>query len=185
MGTVLQRTVPIRSFVPMDEKVVKLSQRVSAPTYEEELNGRRQKSLHRTLRTFTDRQGTHAKWEGREVVLFCGNDYLGLSCHPEVIQKTKQTLEKYGVGSGSARLISGTSDLHTELETRLAQFKAKESALVFGSGYLANLGVLGTLAREKDLIVMDKFSHASFIDGARLSGAQLRVFPHKNYSRCE
>ncbi len=151
----------------------------------QELEELRQTGLLRKLRTLSEGSGTHARWEGKELVLFCGNDYLGLSRHPEIIAAATEVLEKYGVGSGAARLISGTSDLHTELEQELARFKKKEKALVFGSGYLANLGALSGLAGEKDLIVMDKLSHASLIDGARLSGASLRVFPHKNYSKCE
>jgi len=151
----------------------------------QELEELRQTGLLRKLRTLSEGRGTHARWEGKELVLFCGNDYLGLSRHPEIIRATTEALEKYGVGSGAARLISGTSDLHTKLEHALARFKKREKALVFGSGYLANLGALSGLAGEKDLIVMDKLSHASLIDGARLSGAAFRVFPHKNYSKCE
>jgi len=151
----------------------------------EELAELQAKGLFRKLRTLSHYRGTRADWEGKELILFCGNDYLGLSRHPRVIQAAHLALEKYGVGAGAARLISGTSDLHTQLEEELARFKGKERALVFGSGYLTNLGILSALAGEKDLIVMDKLCHASIIDGARLSGATLRFFPHKNYSRCD
>lgn len=151
----------------------------------EELAELRVKGLFRKLRTLSHYRGTHADWEGKELILFCGNDYLGLSRHPRVIQAAHLALEKYGVGAGAARLISGTSELHTQLEEELARFKGKERALVFGSGYLTNLGILSALAGEKDLIVMDKLCHASIIDGARLSGSTLRFFPHKNYSRCD
>ena len=143
------------------------------------------KGLYRKLRTLSDYRGTRARWEGRELLLFCGNDYLGLSRHPQVIEAAKQALDKKGVGAGAARLISGTSELHTMFEEKLARFKGKERALLFGSGYLTNLGVLSALAGKEDLIVMDKLSHASLIDGARLSGATLRIFPHKDYSKCE
>lgn len=151
----------------------------------EELEELRVKGLYRKLRTLSNFRGTHANWEGRELVLFCGNDYLGLSRDARVIGAVREALTKYGVGAGAARLISGTSDLHTQLEDALARFKGKERALVFGSGYLANLGVLTALAGEKDLIVMDKLCHASLIDGARLSGTTIRVFPHKNYAKAE
>ena len=156
-----------------------------APTFEEEINDLRLRGLYRKLRTLTDYQGTRVKSEGKEIVLFCGNDYLGLSRHPEVVRAAQEAVKRYGVGAGASRLISGTSDIHTQLEQKIAHFKRKEAALVFGSGYLANVGVLSALAREGDLIVMDKLSHASLIDGARLSQAEFRVFPHKNYEKCE
>ena len=151
----------------------------------EELETLRQKSLLRKLRTLTDHRGARAKFEGKEILLFCGNDYLGLSHDPRVIEVARQTLATQGVGAGAARLISGTTEFHPRLESELAKWMAAERALVFGAGYLANLGVLTALAGEKDLVVMDKLSHASLIDGARLSGAALRVFPHKNLSRLE
>ena len=88
------------------------------------------------------------------------------------------------MGSGAARLISGTTDFHTRLENKLAECKKKEKALLFSSGYLANVGILSSMAGPDDLIVMDKLCHASIIDGAKLSGATIRVFPHKNYERC-
>lgn len=151
----------------------------------QELEGLREKGLYRRLRVLANRKGAHAEWEGRGIILFCGNDYLGLSQDPRVIRAGQEALERYGVGAGAARLISGTSEPHTRLEEELARFKRKERALIFGAGYLTNVGVLGGLAGEKDLIVMDKLCHASLIDGARLSGAAIRVFPHKNYERCE
>lgn len=143
-----------------------------------------EKGLYRRLKTLHDFRGTRARWEGRQLTLFCGNDYLGLSHHPRVIRAAQEAFGKYGVGAGAARLISGTSELHTCLEEELARFKRKERSLVFGAGYLANLGLLGALAGEKDFLVMDKSCHASLIDGARLSRATLRVFPHRNYERC-
>ena len=158
---------------------------VSGALVLQELEELRERGLYRKLRTLSVLRGTHAFLDGRELVLFCGNDYLGLSQHPRVIEAAKQALDRYGAGAGAARLISGTSELHSQLESELARFKRKERALVFGSGYLTNLGVLSALAGEKDLVVMDKLSHASLIDGARLSGATLRAFPHKNYSKCE
>jgi 8-amino-7-oxononanoate synthase len=153
--------------------------------FEEDLEILRQKNLYRTLRTLEDRGPVQALYEGREITLFCGNDYLGLSHHPRVIEALKKSADQYGAGSGAARLISGTSLPHEQLEIKIAQFKNKESALVYTAGYLANVGAVTALAGEKDLIVMDKLCHASLIDGARLSGAEVRVFPHKNYERCE
>lgn len=153
--------------------------------FEEELDLIRQKDLYRTLRTLEDRGAVRARYEGKDLTLFCGNDYLGLSHHPRVIEALKKAADQYGAGSGASRLISGTSLPHTKLEEKIAQFKNKKAALVYTAGYLANSGVLTALAGEKDLIVMDKLCHASLIDGARLSGAEVRVFPHKNYERCE
>ena len=150
----------------------------------EELEEIRSKNLYRKLKTLSPGKGAHAIWQGKDLLLFCGNDYLGLSHHPRVISAAQRSLEKYGLGAGAARLISGTSDLHTQLEEELAHFKSKERTLFYGSGYLTNLGVLSALAGKEDLIVMDKLSHASLIDGARLSGAALRIFPHKDYSKC-
>lgn len=126
-----------------------------------------------------------ARLDGKEVLLFCGNDYLGLSRHAKVIEAFTRATKAKGVGSGAARLISGTSGFHARLEEKIAGFKAKERAVLYTAGYLANLGTLTALAGKKDLIVMDKLCHASLIDGAKLSGAEVRVFPHKNYTRCE
>jgi len=154
-------------------------------TLAQELEELRLKNLYRKLRTLSEVQGARARWQGKELVLFCGNDYLGLSRHPRVVEAAQKAFHQYGVGAGASRLISGTSELHARLEEELARFKGKEEALVFGTGYLANLGVLSALAGEKDLIVMDKLSHASLVDGARLAGATFRTFPHKNYARCE
>ena len=153
--------------------------------FEDELELLKDKDLYRTLRVLEGRGPVKALYEGREITLFCGNDYLGLSHHPRVVRALQKAAEEHGVGSGAARLISGTSALHARLEEKIARFKNKETALVYTAGYLANAGVLSALAGKNDLIVMDKLCHASLIDGARLSGAQVRVFPHKNYVRCE
>ena len=153
--------------------------------YLQDLKSLKEKNLYRRLRILEDHEGTHASFEGRELLLFCGNDYLGLSRHPRVVKAAQKALERYGVGAGAARLISGTTNAHEALEKKLAQIKGKESALVFAAGFLANLGILTAFAGEQDVIIMDKLCHASLIDGAKLSKAELRVFPHKNYKKCE
>jgi 8-amino-7-oxononanoate synthase len=153
--------------------------------YRQELEQLRGRNLYRKLRVLETYEGVRASFEGRELLLFCSNDYLGLSRHPRVVRAAEQALKKYGVGAGAARLISGTTDAHVALEKKLARFKGKESALVFATGFLANLGILTAFAGEKDVIIMDKLCHASLVDGARLSKAELRVFPHKNYKKCE
>lgn len=153
--------------------------------FQEELKQLAGKNLYRKLRVLESRDATHARFEGREMLLFCSNDYLGLSRHPRVVRAAREALEVCGVGAGAARLISGTSEAHRRLEEKIAQFKRKEASIVFGSGFLANLGILTALAGTGDVIVLDKLCHASLVDGARLSGAALRVFPHKNYKQCE
>lgn len=118
-------------------------------------------------------------------VNFADNDYLGLSQNPALIHAAKQAADKYGVGSGASRLISGTSPIHHALEQKLAEFKQKESALVFGAGYMANVGILTALMGNGDYILFDKLCHASIIDGIKLSGAKFRSFPHRDYERLE
>ncbi|HNX69211.1 MAG TPA: 8-amino-7-oxononanoate synthase [Candidatus Omnitrophota bacterium] len=154
-------------------------------TFQKELENLAAQNLYRKLRVLEDHEGTRASFDGRELLLFCGNDYLGLSRHPRVVKAAQKALEEYGVGAGAARLISGTSTVHRALEEKIAQFKGKESALVFATGFLANLGILTAFAGEKDVVIMDKLCHASLVDGARLAKTELRVFPHKNYKKCE
>jgi len=153
--------------------------------YQKEIQELKEKNLYRSLRVLEEHEGTHALFEGRKMLLFCGNDYLGMSRHPRLIAAAHRAIDRYGIGARSARLISGTTEAHAALEKKIAAFKHKDSALVFGSGFLANLGLLTTFAGKDDVIVMDKLCHASLIDGARLSGAEIRVFPHKNYEKCE
>ncbi len=151
----------------------------------EELTRLKGQNLYRKLRLLEDIKGTEATIDGRKVTLFCGNDYLGLSQHPGLIEAAKQALETSGVGTGSARLISGTQKWHTALEDRIACFLGKERALLFSSGYLANLGVLSALTQSGDTVILDKLSHASLIDAARLADKTVRVYPHKNLDYLE
>ncbi len=156
--------------------------------FESELEEMRQKSGYRFLRT-RDANGSespaHALLDGRDVVLFAGNDYLGLSRHPKVIEAAVASLREFGTGAGAAQLISGHTRDHAELENRIARFMNTESALIFPSGYQANLAAVSALAGKGDLVVMDKLNHASLIDACKLSGAEFRVYPHKNYERLE
>jgi len=158
---------------------------MTQPFIESELQDLQDKDLYRTLRSLEPVSGNRYLLNGREILLFCNNDYLGLSRHPRMIEVSKKALDQYGTGAGAARLISGSSDVHEKLEQAIASFKEKESALVFSAGYVANLGVVTALARETDLIVLDKLCHASVIDASRLSGAEIRVYPHRNYEKCE
>ncbi len=154
-------------------------------TLQQELCELTEKKLYRSPKTLVRTSAVKAEWKGREITLFCGNDYLGLSFHPEVIFAFKEAADQAGAGAGAARLISGTSAYHTQLEEKIAAIKKKPRALLYTAGYLANLGILTALANKEDLIVMDKLCHASIVDGARLSGATLRVYPHLHYARCE
>ena len=153
--------------------------------YQKKIQGLKEQNLYRRLRILKNPEGKHAVFEGRKLLLFCSNDYLGLSRQPRVIKAAQKALKQYGLGAGAARLISGTTKAHEALEKKLAQIKGKENALVFATGFLANLGILTAFAGEGDVVIMDKLCHASLVDGARLSKAELRVFPHKNYEKCE
>ena len=118
--------------------------------------------------------------DGRQYINFSSNDYLGLSSHPEVKQAFCRGIEQWGAGSGASRLISGSLQPHQRLEAYIAEKKGKAAARVFANGYATSLGVLSGLFGKEDVILLDKLSHASLIDGARLSGATLRVFPHNH-----
>ena len=120
----------------------------------------------------------HVRVPPREAVNFCSNDYLGLSAHPEVVQAFTDAAMKYGVGSGASHLVTGHSTAHLVLEEALAAFTGREKALVYSTGYMANMGVIGALADQKSAIVSDKLNHASLIDGCRLSGAQVSRYRH-------
>jgi 8-amino-7-oxononanoate synthase len=114
----------------------------------------------------------------RGAVNFCGNDYLGLSAHPEVVRAFADAVMKHGVGSGASHLVTGHTREHDVLEEALAAFTGRERALVYSTGYMANLGVIGALADQKAAIVADKLNHASLVDGCRLSGAKLTRYRH-------
>ncbi len=142
-------------------------------------------SLRRTLSPLESATGPVVQSAGRKVLLLSSNDYLGLATHPEVVQAAVQATERYGAGSGASRLVSGTLPPHVHLEESLAKFKGTESSLLFGSGYLANLGVIPALIGRGDLIVADRLCHASLIDGCRLSQADLRIFRHGDAAHLE
>lgn len=130
-------------------------------------------------------QGRTINVDGRELLNLASNDYLALSQHPKLVQAAVNATQRYGVGSGASRLVSGTQPLHEEVEQRFASFKHAEAALLLPTGYTANLSVLTTLAGPDDLIVMDKLVHASLIDAARASDATVRTFPHLQLDRAE
>ncbi len=142
-------------------------------------------SLLRTRRVVEGPQGPLLQVDGTQELSFCSNDYLGLANHPALIAAATDALQRYGMGAGASPLISGHSRAHESLESELAAFVGMPSALVFGSGYMANLGVTAALVGKEDTVIVDRLAHASLIDGARLSGASLKVFPHNDAVRLE
>ena len=132
----------------------------------------------RRMRLISGPQGPRVLLDGQPVLLLCSNNYLGLADHPRVREAAAEAALRYGAGAGASRLVSGTMRIHRRLEERLADFEGSEAALLFGSGYLANLGVVSALAREDDVVFSDRLNHASIIDGCRLSGAESFVYDH-------
>jgi 8-amino-7-oxononanoate synthase len=151
----------------------------------EALSGVKAAGLYRSLRVVDGAQGRLIDVDGRKLLCFCSNNYLGLANHPSLTHAVREAVKRFGWGSGASRLITGTMRLHEHLERRLAAFMGTESALLFPSGYMANLGVISALVGRGDLVVVDKLNHASIIDGCRLSGARMRVYPHRNVDRLE
>ncbi len=148
--------------------------------FEDELCQLDAQSLRRRLRPLGSATGPVVTIDGRPVILLASNDYLGLATHPRLKQAAIAATERYGAGAGAARLISGTLPPHDELETALAKFKGTEAALTFGSGYLANIGLIPALIEAGGLVYADRLCHASLLDGCRLSGASFRVFRHRD-----
>lgn len=153
--------------------------------FDEQLRQLRQKGLMRQLRQVQTADGLQLSIARKDLINWGSNDYLGLSRHPALVDAATEALGQYGVGSGSSRLITGTSPVHEELETAIAMFKGKEAALTFSSGYATATGVLNGLVGKEDVIILDKLCHACLIDGAKLSRATLRVFPHNHMGRLE
>ena len=136
--------------------------------------------LARSLKPISFKRGVFVEIDGKEHIDFSSNDYLGLSQHPEMLKASAKAAEQYGTGSGGSRLLSGDSDLFHELEDVVASFKGKESALVFNSGYQANVGIISALCGKDRDVFMDKLCHASIVDGVRLSGARFFRFRHND-----
>ncbi len=145
---------------------------------EKELQGLKEAGLYNRIRTLSSPQGAWLVVDGKRVLNFCSNNYLGLANHPRMLKAAREAMEKYGVGPAAVRTIAGTTDLHLELERRLASFKGVESAITFQSGFTANLGTLPALVGKDDAIISDELNHASIIDGSRLSGAQIIRYAH-------
>jgi 8-amino-7-oxononanoate synthase len=143
-----------------------------------ELEQLRAAGLYRRRRVQGSPQGPHALVDGRPMLAFCGNDYLGLAAHPEVVDAFRRGATRWGVGSGAAHLVSGHSHAHHALEEELADFVGRPRALLFSTGYMANLGVISALVGRSDTVLEDRLNHASLLDGARLAEARLRRYRH-------
>ncbi|NOQ36176.1 MAG: 8-amino-7-oxononanoate synthase [Methylococcaceae bacterium] len=152
---------------------------------EAQLEDLKQQGLYRSRRIIDSPQGVRINIDGREVLNFCSNDYLGLANHPQVIKAFQQAANKYGVGSGSAHLICGHSTAHHALEEELAAFTGRERVLLFSTGYMANIGVISALLGRGDVVYQDKLNHASLLDGGLLSGATFKRYLHADVDNLE
>ncbi|WP_277282722.1 8-amino-7-oxononanoate synthase [Veillonella caviae] len=139
----------------------------------------------RSLKSYTPINAVTVRWDGKDYLMMASNNYLGLTHHPQVQQAAVDASKRYGTGSGGARLTSGTFPLFTELEQELARCKGTESALVFNTGYMANVGTISAIANKEWVIVSDELNHASIIDGCRLSGATIERYKHKDVEEVE
>ncbi len=149
----------------------------------DELARRREQHLFRSITPIGQLHGPEIQWKGRVLLNFCHNDYLGLAQEPAVIDAACRAAREWGTGSSASRLITGSSRLARDLERDIADFKRADAALLFPTGYQASLGVLGTLPTRGDVIWLDRLAHACLVEGARLSGARIRVFPHNDTGR--
>jgi glycine C-acetyltransferase len=145
-----------------------------------EIESLKEQRLYRRLRVLDDEQTARARFDGRSVVNLSSNNYLGLTTHPRLRERALEATRTFGVGSGSVRTIAGTMAIHMELERTLAEFKKTEAVVVFQSGFAANAGTVAAVLGREDVIVSDELNHASIIDGARLSRAEIKVFAHRD-----
>jgi len=145
-----------------------------------EIDGLKDQGLYNHIRTIGSAQGARLIVDGRDVLNFCSNNYLGLANHPKIVEAAQVAMIKYGVGPAAVRSIAGTTDLHIELEKRLAKFKGAEDVITFQSGFTANIGTISALVGKEDVIFSDQLNHASIIDGCRLSGARIVPYEHND-----
>jgi glycine C-acetyltransferase len=151
----------------------------------QEINGLKEQGLYNNIRTIGSAQGARLIVDGKDVLNFCSNNYLGLANHPKIVEAAKDATKKYGVGPAAVRSIAGTTDLHIQLEQRLAKFKSAEDVITFQSGFTANLGTISALVGKEDVIFSDRLNHASIIDGSRLSGAKIVPYEHNDAGALE
>ncbi|MEK7276452.1 MAG: aminotransferase class I/II-fold pyridoxal phosphate-dependent enzyme, partial [Chloroflexota bacterium] len=146
----------------------------------DELSSLKGQGLYNTIRVLGSPQGAWLVVDGKRVLNFCSNNYLGLANHPRLLAAAKAAMDKYGLGPAAVRSIAGTMELHLELERRLAVFKGAEACITFQSGFMANLAAVAALLGKEDVIFSDELNHASIIDGCRLSGAKTVRYAHNN-----
>lgn len=152
---------------------------------QEELNAMKEQGIFRSLVDIQGEQGSTVQIRGKKVIQLSSNNYLGLTTHPRLRKAAIEAVEKYGAGTGSVRTIAGTFSMHEEYEKRLAKFKHTEAALVFQSGFTANVGVLSSILTEQDVVISDELNHASIIDGIRLTKAARRIYKHSDLKDLE
>jgi len=152
---------------------------------QQEIDSLKSQGLYNNIRTIESPQGAWLTVDGKKVLNFCSNNYLGLANHPALITAAKKATDDFGVGPAAVRSIAGTMNLHVELEKRLAEFKRVEAAITFQSGFTANLAVIPALVNKEDVIFSDKLNHASIIDGCRLSGAKIIAYEHNDVKSLE
>ncbi|KXK14220.1 MAG: 8-amino-7-oxononanoate synthase [Chloroflexi bacterium OLB14] len=152
---------------------------------EQEIENLKSQGLYNNIRTIGSPQGAWLVVDGKKVLNFCSNNYLGLANHPDLISASKNATGELGIGPAAVRSIAGTTTLHVELEKRIAKFKGVESAITFQSGFTANLAVVPALVGKEDVIFSDKLNHASIIDGCRLSGAKIIAYEHNDVKSLE
>jgi glycine C-acetyltransferase len=152
---------------------------------DDELAALKNEGLYTYIRTIASPQGAWLTIDGRRVLNFCSNNYLGLANHPRLIEAAQKAMAQYGVGPGAVRTIAGTMTLHVELERRLAAFKGVEAAITFQSGFAANLATIPAIVGREDVIFSDQLNHASIIDGCRLSRATIVAYPHNDVDALE
>lgn len=151
-------------------------------TIQNELEDIRSRGLLRSTRMISGRQAAHVTCNGRDVLLLCSNNYLGLADHPALAAASIAAIEQYGTSSGASRLVSGTMELHERLELAVAEYKKSEAALIFNSGHAANTGIIPALVGRGDTVFSDRLNHASIVDGILLSGARMVRYPHNDFS---
>ncbi|MBW7920444.1 MAG: glycine C-acetyltransferase [Anaerolineales bacterium] len=152
---------------------------------QQEIEALQAQGLYNRIRTIESPQGAWLKVDGKRVLNFCSNNYLGLANHPDIVAAAKKSLDALGIGPAAVRSIAGTMTLHVELEKRLAQFKGVEAAITFQSGFTANLATIPALVGKEDVIFSDRLNHASIIDGCRLSGAKIIAYEHNDVKSLE
>ena len=152
---------------------------------EDRLEELKESGLYRKLRVISGPQGPRVLLDGKPVLLLCSNNYLGLADHPRVREAAAEGAMRWGVGAGASRLVSGGMTIHRRLEEQLAEFKGTDACILFGSGYLANAGIVSALAREGEVVFSDALNHASIVDGCRLARAETFVYDHSDMEHLE